>query len=90
MPPTRRLLLPTARNRRRIVALFTFSATVKAAVQAHPGILWAAIGVSFVTLIALSCCPGVARSFPGNYICLFLFTLAEGCERVAAVVVAAT
>ena len=58
--------------------LFTFSAPVKTAVQTHPAILWAAIGVSFASLIALSCCPGVAQKSPGNYIALSIFTLAEG------------
>ena len=61
-----------------IVALFTFSTTVKNAVQSQPGILWAAILASFVFLIVLACCPGVARSYPGNYICLAGFTLCEG------------
>lgn len=60
-----------------IVCIFSFVDSVKVAVQAHPAILYAAIGVSFACIIALTCCPGVAKSFPGNFICLAIFTLAE-------------
>ena len=34
--------------------------------------------VVIVTIIMLSCCGDFARKTPHNYICLFLFTIAEG------------
>lgn len=40
--------------------------------------LIAALVLSFGFLIALSCFPNVARTFPQNYICLGFFTLCEG------------
>ncbi|KPM04572.1 lifeguard-like protein [Sarcoptes scabiei] len=40
-------------------------------------LLFVALGVVLVTMIVLSCCGDVARKTPHNYICLFLFTLAE-------------
>jgi FtsH-binding integral membrane protein len=33
--------------------------------------------VTFVCIIALACCNGVARNYPTNYIVLFVFTFAE-------------
>jgi FtsH-binding integral membrane protein len=60
-----------------IVCVFAFVESVKEAVQSKPSIMYAAIAVSFASLIALSCCPGVAKNVPGNYICLAVFTLSE-------------
>lgn len=60
-----------------IVAVFSFVDPVRNFVLANPAMLWAAMGVSIATVIALACCTGVARTYPGNYICLALFTLAE-------------
>jgi FtsH-binding integral membrane protein len=61
-----------------MVAVFTFVPSVKNFVAKNPGILWAAILLSFVFLIALSCFPSVSRKHPTNLICLALFTLCEG------------
>lgn len=61
-----------------IVCIFSFVGAVKAAVQNSPGILWAAFAVSFGMLIALACCPNTTQRSPTSYICLALFTLAEG------------
>jgi protein lifeguard len=61
-----------------MVAVFTFSDPVKKAVQSSPAALWAAIILSFGFLIALSCCPKVAQTYPTNYLCLAGFTLTEG------------
>jgi len=61
-----------------MVAAFTFSDDLRRIVQSSPGFLWSAIALSFGTLIAISCCPGVAKSYPTNVLCLALFTLAEG------------
>lgn len=61
-----------------MVAVFTFVPSVKNFVATNPGILWAAILLSFGFLIALSCFPSVSRKHPTNLICLALFTLCEG------------
>lgn len=60
-----------------IVCLFAFVDSIRDGVRQRPGVLWAALAVSITCLIALSCCPGVAKTYPGNYICLGVFTLAE-------------
>jgi len=61
-----------------MVAVFTFADPVRRFVQASPGLLISAIVLSFGFLIALTCCPGVARRHPTNLYCLAGFTLAEG------------
>lgn len=61
-----------------IVAVFTWSDPVAKFVSTHSGVLIVALVVNIVLLVALSCCPSVAQTFPTNYVCLFLFTLAEG------------
>ncbi|CAL4184957.1 unnamed protein product, partial [Meganyctiphanes norvegica] len=61
-----------------MVALFVFVQEIKDFAQENIGLFWAAFGVSFALIIAMSCCPSVRRKTPHNYICLFLFTLAEG------------
>ncbi|XP_027203900.1 glutamate NMDA receptor-associated protein 1 lifeguard isoform X1 [Dermatophagoides pteronyssinus] len=40
-------------------------------------IMFVALGVVLVTMITLTCCGNMARKTPHNYICLFLFTLAQ-------------
>jgi len=44
----------------------------------NPWIFWVAFAASFACLIALSCFEGVRRNFPGNLICLGVFTVVEG------------
>eukprot|EP00389_Voromonas_pontica_P003764 GDKH01005566.1.p1 GENE.GDKH01005566.1~~GDKH01005566.1.p1 ORF type:complete len:242 (+),score=32.77 GDKH01005566.1:120-845(+) len=44
----------------------------------NPEVLIASLVGSLVCILAIACCPGVARTVPGNYICLFLFTFFEG------------
>lgn len=44
----------------------------------HAWILYVSLAMSFVTICAMSCCQSITRSFPTNYICLFLFTAFEG------------
>lgn len=61
-----------------IVALFVWNDAVNQYALATPGLFWGAFGVSFAMIIALSCCPDVRRKTPHNFICLFIFTLAEG------------
>jgi hypothetical protein len=57
------------------VLAFSFDKGLRDAVVGVPGLLIAAIILSLVFLFALSCFPSVARSYPGNYLCLFGFTL---------------
>jgi len=40
-------------------------------------LMFVALGVSIVSLCTLACCGGVRRKFPGNFICLAIFTLAQ-------------
>ena len=60
-----------------VVGVFTLSEGVRDYVQTHPALLWSAMGVQFVTLMALVCCSSVTRTHPWNYIALGVFTLAE-------------
>lgn len=57
------------------VALFLFEKKLQKFVSVHYEILIIALVLSFVLLIALSCCGSVRRTAPMNYICLFLFTI---------------
>lgn len=57
--------------------LFVLNDNVKTWVKANPGFMYAAIAVQFAAIIALACCGDVRRRFPGNYILLGVFTLAE-------------
>eukprot|EP00921_Rhytidocystis_pertsovi_P010941 GHVQ01017621.1.p1 GENE.GHVQ01017621.1~~GHVQ01017621.1.p1 ORF type:complete len:205 (+),score=23.43 GHVQ01017621.1:296-910(+) len=59
------------------VLLFTLSDGPRQFIQANVWILYACLFMWITTLIALSCCSGVARNYPGNYICLFLFTACQ-------------
>lgn len=43
----------------------------------HIEMFWLALILMFVTIIAISCCEGVRRTSPHNFIALSLFTLAE-------------
>lgn len=58
--------------------IFTRVDSVKEYVQTHPGALWAAIILSFVIIIGISCSKTLCRQSPYNYIALSLFTLVEG------------
>lgn len=60
-----------------VVIGFTFDKVFARTVQATPGVLFVSLIGSFVLLIALSCFPAVARKYPGNVICLSLFTIFE-------------
>merc|ERR1712159_540601 len=42
------------------------------------GICGLSIAMTMITVLVMSCCAGVARSYPANYILLFLFTAFEG------------
>lgn len=61
-----------------IIALFTFHEGTKLYVRQHPGLWWLAMIFMFATMITLACCGDVRRKSPMNFICLGIFTLAEG------------
>jgi len=46
--------------------------------QQHTWLLYMSVAVTLVTICAMSCCQGVARKYPLNYVLLFLFTGFEG------------
>jgi len=58
------------------ICLFLFCFPVKDWVRSHSWFYWISYGVFFVTYLLLVCIPAVRRSFPGNFICLLIFTLA--------------
>ncbi|XP_046396188.1 protein lifeguard 1-like isoform X2 [Ischnura elegans] len=58
------------------IAFFMYHQPTKVFVQHHPGALYAALGVYIGAVLAISCCEGVRRKSPGNYICLLMLTLA--------------
>jgi len=57
---------------------FFFIQPVRVYSTHNPWIFWVAFAASFACLIALSCFEGVRRNFPGNLICLGVFTVVEG------------
>lgn len=47
-------------------------------IRDHQWLLWTSLAVTLITICAMSCCQSLARSFPTNYILLFIFTAFEG------------
>jgi FtsH-binding integral membrane protein len=60
-----------------IIGIFYIPAVADYAVN-NIWMFWVAFAMTFACLIALACCPDVRRKSPSNFICLGLFTLAEG------------
>jgi len=58
------------------VAFFLFHQPTKYWVQRNQWFYWCSYGTFLVTYIALVCCPSVRRKWPGNFVCLLIFTLA--------------
>lgn len=61
-----------------MVWLFTSHQPTREFAMQNMWLLIVAIIVMFVTIIMISCCEGVRRATPHNFIVLGLFTLAEG------------
>jgi len=59
------------------IALFLFYSPIKEWTYANPGVFYGAMAVTLVLSIALACCESVRRKTPTNFICLFVFTIAE-------------
>jgi len=60
------------------IALFLYSEPVKQWNKENPGFYIACLVLTLVLVIAMACCEGPRRKAPLNFICLFLFTIAEG------------
>ncbi|CAG5123617.1 unnamed protein product [Candidula unifasciata] len=58
------------------ICLFIFVDSVKRWVQENMWFYLLAYGLFLVFYITLACCPSVRRQYPGNLICLAVFTLA--------------
>lgn len=59
------------------IALFTFHDGTIKWVSRYPWLIFLALGVYLVTIIAMSCCTNVRRNAPMNYIFLILFTISQ-------------
>lgn len=61
-----------------IIALFVYHEPTQRYVKGHPSLMWVALGVLIVMMIVLACCESVRRASPCNFVCLGLYTLAQG------------
>lgn len=59
------------------ICLCVYHSGTQRFLKGHPELLWVAIAVLFVTMIAMACCESVRRTAPTNFIFLGLFTLAQ-------------
>jgi len=46
-------------------------------VIANPALLWVAWGLAFIFILIITCMPGVAQTYPNNYLLLAAFTIVE-------------
>jgi len=46
--------------------------------ETHMWLLYSSVAMTLITVLAMSCCGGLTRSYPTNYIFLFVFTAFEG------------
>ncbi|CAL8134988.1 unnamed protein product [Orchesella dallaii] len=60
------------------IALFLFHDGLRAYSRRNRGLFYAAMALTLVTMLAMACCESVRRKAPQNFICLAVFTLAEG------------
>jgi protein lifeguard len=61
-----------------IIALFVFHEPTQKYIKHHQWMMWVALGFLFVMMLVLACCESVRRTSPMNFICLGLYTLAQG------------
>lgn len=59
------------------ICLFLYSEPVRMYSANHPEMLFIGFIMIIALMIAMACCDNVRRTFPLNFICLFLFTIAE-------------
>jgi len=60
------------------IALFLYHEPTRMWTRQNAYVFYLALGITIVLLLVMACCEGVRRKAPGNFICLALFTLAEG------------
>uniref|UniRef100_A0A1I8NXB8 Uncharacterized protein n=1 Tax=Stomoxys calcitrans TaxID=35570 RepID=A0A1I8NXB8_STOCA len=60
-----------------VVSLFLFHKPTLEFTQHHPEIVLVACITTLVVVISMACCESARRTFPVNFICLGVFTLAE-------------
>ncbi|XP_022114008.2 protein lifeguard 2 [Pieris rapae] len=58
------------------ISIFVFYKPMQLFVEEHNYIIWMALIVVFVTIIAMACCESARRKAPNNFIFLFIFTVA--------------
>jgi len=59
------------------ICLFIYNEPVRLYTMEHTEMIIVGIILVFVLMIAMACCDNVRRTFPLNFICLFLFTFVE-------------
>ncbi|KFM63745.1 Protein lifeguard 2, partial [Stegodyphus mimosarum] len=59
------------------ICLFLYNEPVKLYTIEHPEMMIIGFVFVIVLMIAMACCDNVRRTFPLNFICLFLFTIVE-------------
>lgn len=60
-----------------MIFLFTYHGPTREFAMKNQIVFWLALILVFITIITLSCCEGVRRTAPHNFIALGLFTLGE-------------
>lgn len=60
-----------------MVALFIFHKPTLELSQKNPGLVLVAAITTLIVVISMACCESARRSFPLNFICLGIFTVAE-------------
>lgn len=61
-----------------VVMVFTHVDPVKEYAVQNPWMYWLGLVVTFCLMLGFTCCEGPRRKVPLNYVCLGVFTLAEG------------
>ncbi|CAL1263715.1 unnamed protein product [Larinioides sclopetarius] len=59
------------------ISLFVYNENVREYTMNHTEMMVVAVIMVFALMIAMACCDSVRRTFPLNFICLFLFTIVE-------------
>jgi len=60
------------------VGVFTFNKDVGLWSRRNIGFFYGAMVITIVCMLAMACCESVRKKFPGNFICLAVFTICEG------------
>lgn len=60
------------------IATFTYNSSMKEWTRSNPGFFIGVLILTIVLLLAMACCESVRRTSPMNFLCLGLFTVAEG------------